>query len=120
MIGVGSRGNGITSFSRAVLDANNNPVAPGISVFNTTNVVYALNPTTGAVINAGGFAAPTGNNIVNDTTFNNAGSPTIEMGRFLSGTLAGRFREGTVTGLAKIGSLSTPVSAIAVSSIAQM
>ncbi len=110
MIGVGSRGNGITSFSQAVLDANGNPVNAGIAVFNTTNVVYALNPTTGAVVNAGGAAARTGNNIVNDPTFNAAGTPAIEMGRFLSGTAAGRFQEGTVTGLAKIGNILYAVS----------
>ena len=110
MIGVGSRGNGITSYSRAVLDANNNPVAPGVTVFNTTNVVYALNPTTGAVINANNAASRTGNAIVNDTTFNAAGTAAIEMGRFLSGTLAGRFTEGTVTGLAKIGNVLYAVS----------
>ncbi len=110
MIGVGSRGNGITSFNRAVLDANGNPVGFGARVFNTTNVVYALDPNSGAVINAGGAAARTGNAIVNAAPTSNPGTAAIEMGRFLSGTLAGRFQEGTVTGLAKIGNILYAVS----------
>ncbi|MCC6507667.1 MAG: cadherin-like domain-containing protein, partial [Pirellulaceae bacterium] len=98
-VAVGSRGNGITSFNRAVFDANNAVigVSPVVN-FNATNVVYAINPATGAAQNATGTNTRTGNAVVNG-----AGTNIVEMGRFLSGTLANRFTDGTVTGLAKIG-----------------
>src|SRR5690606_6761434 len=67
LFGVGSRSREL-SFSLPTTDANGavNGIASGVQVYNTTNVVYKLNPTTGAVINPGTTpeADRTGNNLV--------------------------------------------------------
>ncbi len=99
MFGVGSRANNQISFAMPTFDANN--AVNGISTqvnFNASNIVYKLDPNTGAAINPDGVADRTGNGLVNG-----AGTQKVEFGRFLSGTAANSFTEGTVTGLAEIG-----------------
>lgn len=106
MYGVGSRGNGQTSFGLPVFDADGNVV--GVSTtrnFNTTNIVYRLDPNTGAAINPAGVDDREGNGLVNG-----AGTNRVEFGRFLSGTVANNFTDGRVTGLAAIGSTLFAVS----------
>lgn len=109
MFGVGSRGNSQTSFALPILDANNAVIGinPTTRNYNTTNIVYKLNPDTGAAINPGTTPANdrTGNGLVNG-----AGTQKIEFGRFLSGTLANDYTDGTVTGLAEINGVLYAVS----------
>ncbi|NEU35348.1 hypothetical protein GN156_32350, partial [bacterium LRH843] len=52
MFGVGSRAIG-SSFNVPALDANNAAVGIAGVSFNTANIVYKLDPTTGAAINPG-------------------------------------------------------------------
>ncbi|MEZ6078160.1 MAG: hypothetical protein R3C56_21545 [Pirellulaceae bacterium] len=114
LFGVGSRGRGELSFNlpeftgttvSGILTSSGSVV----NVYNTTNVVYKLDPTTGAVINPTGFADRTGT----DRVGNHAGTQKVEFGRFLSGTASdgtGPYTSGTVTGLAQIGNFLYAVS----------
>jgi hypothetical protein len=107
MFGVGSRGNNQTSFRFPTFDANNavNGIDPTLFNFNTTNIVYRLDPNSGAAINPVGAADRTGNGLTNG-----AGTQKVEFGRFLSGTAANNYTDGTVTGLAEIGGVLYAVS----------
>lgn len=116
MFGVGSRVRQ-QSFNLPLLDANGGVTgilpdlgsgAP-VRVFNTTNIVYKLDPTSGAAINPGNTPVQdrTGNGLLSST---NAGTQKVEFGRFLSGTLADNFTSGTVTGLTSVGSQLFAVS----------
>lgn len=101
MYGVGSRGNGQTSFDLPTFDDNGNinGIDPMVKNYNTTNIVYRLDPDTGAAINNPSFAADR----EGAARVQGAGTNKIEFGRFLSGTEAGNFTDGIVTGLAQIG-----------------
>lgn len=119
LFGVGSRDRNAWSFNLPTVDANGavtgiltdagsgNPV----KIFNTTNVVYKLNPTTGAVINPG--TTPADDRAGTSQVGNHAGTQKVEFGRFLSGTVGdpnGPYTAGTVTGLAQIGNTLYAVS----------
>ncbi len=103
-IAVGSRGNNQTSFRHGITANNVLSLSQQVN-FNATNVVYAINPANGAARNANNTNTRTGDDITTG-----AGTPIVEMGRFLSGTAASNFTDGTVTGLAKIGSTLFAVS----------
>ncbi|XZE21483.1 tandem-95 repeat protein [Pirellulaceae bacterium SH449] len=107
LFGVGSRGNNQTSFGFPVFDENGNVagVNPAQRNFNTTNIVYRLDPFTGTAINPQGVADRDGNARVNG-----AGTNRVEFGRFLSGTEANNFTDGRVSGLAAIGNVLYAVS----------
>ncbi len=98
LFGVGSRGNGQTTFNIGALDANGAVITGALSNV-TTNLVYRLDATTGAAIN------PTG---VPDRTatvpLGGAGTNKIEWGRFLT--------TGVVRGLAEIGGTLFAVSSL--------
>lgn len=99
MYGVGSRANGQVSFNMPILDANGGVIGIDTQVnFNATNIVYRLDPATGAAINPLNVVDRTGTGLVQG-----AGTQRVEFGRFLSGTLADNFTSGTVTGLAEAG-----------------
>ncbi|MGN6136727.1 MAG: hypothetical protein ACTHOU_19780, partial [Aureliella sp.] len=106
MYGVGSRGNGVSSFQ-----GNNNAQTLGLVPYvnyNVSNIVYKLDPSTGAAINPNGVQDRTGN----ARTFgNHAGTQKVEFGRFLSGTAAGNYLDGgTVTGLSYVDNTLYAVS----------
>ncbi|QDV22465.1 DVUA0089 family protein [Aureliella helgolandensis] len=106
MYGVGSRGNGQTSFALPTFDGNNN--VNGISTvrsYNATNIVYRLDPDSGAAINPANTNDRTGNGRTNG-----AGTQKVEFGRFLSGTEENDYTDGTVTGLAEIDGVLYAVS----------
>ena len=106
LFGVGSRGNGQLSFNQAVLDANNAVVGSIPATGRGTNVVYRLDPTTGAAINPAGVPDRTGTNLTTG-----AGTNKVEFGRFQSsGT--GAAGNGQVTGIADIGTTLVAVSDI--------
>lgn len=99
MFGVGSRGNNQTSFNLPALDANNNVVGiAGVSTV-TTNIVYKLDPNTGAAINPAGVPDRTANARVQG-----AGTQKVEFGRFIT--------TGTITGMAEIGGVLFAVSSL--------
>lgn len=106
LFGVGSRALSST-FNVPTLDANNAPVGIAAVSANTTNIVYKLDPGTGAAINPG--ANPIADRAANFRAFG-AGTQKIEFGRFLSGTAATGFTDGTVTGLAEIDGFLYAVS----------
>lgn len=102
MFGVGSRGNGQTTFTTAGRDPTNNQLILGPVSNFTRNIVYRLDPLTGAAINAGPLGTPdrAGDNRVNQ----GAGTNKIEFGRFVS--------TGKIVGLAEIGGILFGVSDI--------
>ncbi|GAB5405864.1 MAG: hypothetical protein Aurels2KO_40950 [Aureliella sp.] len=100
MFGVGSRAIGST-FNVPALDANNGVVGINGVSFNTTNIVYKLDPNTGAAINPGTNPVQDRQGVFR-ANGNTAGTQKIEFGRFLSGTAATNFTDGTVTGLTEI------------------
>lgn len=108
MFGVGSRGNGQLSFDLPDIDlltGNIIGINPFAQNFNTTNIVYRLNPDTGAAINPLGIQDRADNARVNG-----AGTNKVEFGRFLSGTIGQNYTDGVVTGLAHIGDTLFAVS----------
>ncbi|HBE66520.1 MAG TPA: hypothetical protein DDW52_00090, partial [Planctomycetaceae bacterium] len=107
MFGVGSRALA-TSFEAAIGNPADNAVL-GIAgtSFNTTNIVYKLDPNTGAAINPGTNPVQDRQGAFQAT---GAGTQKIEFGRFLSGTEANNFTDGVVTGLAEIGGTLFAVS----------
>lgn len=98
LFGVGSRGNGQTTFNVGALDANNNVVLGATSTV-TTNLVYRLNPDNGAAINPTGVPDRTAN-----VPLTGAGTNKVEWGRFLT--------TGVVRGLAEIGGSLFAVSSL--------
>ncbi len=100
MFGVGSRAIG-NSFNVPALDANNAAVGIAGVSFNTANIVYKLDPTTGAAINPGTNPVQDRQGVFR-ANGNTAGTQKIEFGRFLSGTEANNFTDGTVTGLTEV------------------
>lgn len=99
LFGVGSRGNGQTSFDLPTFDMNGNinGIDPDNRNHNTTNIVYRLDPGSGAAINPAGFEDRS-----DAGRLAGAGTNRVEFGRFLSGTRGGNFNDGIVTGLAEI------------------
>ncbi|MFO0940768.1 MAG: GEVED domain-containing protein [Pirellulales bacterium] len=99
MFGVGSRGNGQTTFNLGALDANNNVILGANSTY-TTNIVYRLDPTTGAAINPPN--TPDRTATVPLSGLNAAGTNKVEFGRFIT--------TGVIQGLAEIGGTLFAVS----------
>ncbi len=97
MFGVGSRGNGQTTFFPGALDANNALVGLGTPSTFTTNIVYRLDPATGAAINPAGAQDRTAAAVLTG-----AGTNKIEFGRFLS--------TGVVNGLTEVNGTLFAVS----------
>ncbi len=95
MFGVASRGGANQTYQSAIVDANGNTVGFG-TIKNTKNILYRINPDSGAAVSA----TPgdrTGGRIVEDTGLN-AGTNIREYGYFNPAGVT-----GTVTGLTDIG-----------------
>ncbi|MEZ6135388.1 MAG: tandem-95 repeat protein [Pirellulaceae bacterium] len=96
LFGVGKRSPGFTTFARFA-GQNNFPTS---TFGEDTNIVYGLNPQTGAAINPAGVASRTGN-----ARTNGAGTNIVEFGSFATASTA-----SIVTGLAQVGSRLVAVS----------